>query len=155
MKKKKLNKKRKSLRNRYYCMISRCYDEKNKSYCNYGARGITVCKKWKVSFSCFYRWALRNGFKINLTLDRINNDGNYTGQNCRFVTHEGSMINRRNNKLITYNGETKVLSEWCRIFNTDYRRTISRINVLKWSFHKAIITPAGKHTKRKLNRISN
>jgi len=92
-------------------MKTRCYNKKNKGYPNYGARGIKVCDEWQ-QFVPFYKWAIANGYDDDLELDRIDNDGSYTPDNCRFVTHTENNRNRRNNRLITAFGETKCMQAW-------------------------------------------
>lgn len=67
----------------YNQMIARCYKPYSQSYCNYGKRGITVCKEWKDDFLAFYKWAIANGYRDNLSIDRIDNDGNYEPTNCK------------------------------------------------------------------------
>ena len=76
-------------------MLNRCYNENNKSYDNYGGRGISVCDKWRYSASLFINWCLENGWQEGLTIDRINNDGNYNQSNCRFITRKTNNSNRR------------------------------------------------------------
>ena len=76
-------------------MLDRCYNKKSKGYKNYGKRGITVCKKWRDAPKEFNEWALKNGYKEGLQIDRENNNGNYTPNNCRFVTRAINMANRR------------------------------------------------------------
>jgi hypothetical protein len=76
-------------------MINRCYNEKNKKYHIYGGRGITVCEEWLNSFEPFYKWAMSHGYKDNLTLDRINGDGNYEPSNCRWATYSEQNKNRK------------------------------------------------------------
>lgn len=75
----------------------RCYNKKNKVYKNYGGRGITVCDEWKNDFKAFYDWAMANGYKEGLQIDRRDNDGNYCPENCRFVTR---MVNTQNTRLL-------------------------------------------------------
>lgn len=82
-------------------MKDRCYREKSKSYKNYGGRGIRVCEEWKNDYSAFRKWAFDNGYKVNkgrneLTIDRIDNDGNYEPSNCRFVTWKEQASNKQN-----------------------------------------------------------
>lgn len=76
-------------------MKYRCYKESSKDYKNYGARVIIICSEWKNDFKTFYNWAIDNGWKPNLTIDRINNDGDYEPNNCRFVTRLIQASNRR------------------------------------------------------------
>ena len=80
-------------------MKARCYNLNNKRYKNYGERGIKVCKTWRESFKTFYDWCIANGYERGLTIDRINNNGNYEPSNCRFVTNEINSQNRHNTKL--------------------------------------------------------
>lgn len=102
--------------NIYYHMKNRCYNVKDNRYNQYGDRGIKVCDEWKNSFKSFYEWSMNNGYNDNLTIDRIDNNGNYEPLNCRWVDNFTQMQNRSNNHFITINGETKVLFEWCRIY---------------------------------------
>lgn len=80
-------------------MKGRCYRKTGKDYKNYGGRGITVCEEWKNDFKVFRDWAMTNGYKEGLQLDRRNNNGNYEPSNCRFVSHTVNNQNRRDNKL--------------------------------------------------------
>lgn len=79
-------------------MKSRCYRKKNKSYKYYGLRGITVCDEWINDFIVFFNFAINNGWKEGLEIDRENNDGNYEPDNCRFVTRMVNNNNKRNSK---------------------------------------------------------
>lgn len=76
-------------------MIQRCYNQKNKHYKNYGGRGIVVCESWKHDAKAFYDFAITNGWKESLEIDRVNNDGNYDPSNCRFVTPAENLANKR------------------------------------------------------------
>lgn len=73
----------------------RCYNEKNPGYNNYGGRGISVCNEWVNDFKAFYNWSINNGYKEGLSIDRINNDGNYEPSNCRFVSYDIQNCNKR------------------------------------------------------------
>ena len=76
-------------------MVARCYYPLTQKFEHYGGRGITVCDEWKNNSLAFLRWADANGFSPELELDREDNDGNYTSENCRFVTHAVNVANRR------------------------------------------------------------
>ena len=98
----------------YRGMFNRCYNPNQKSYKDYGGRGIVVCE----------RWTGRSGFKAflsdmgerpeNATLDRIDNDGPYSPENCRWATKDEQAQNKRNNRWITANGRTQTLAQWAR-----------------------------------------
>ena len=89
----------------YYTMLSRCYNEKIAAYKHYGGRGIKVCEEWynenKTGFINFYQWAINNGYDDELSIDRINVDGNYEPSNCRWVNNDIQAINKRNNVYIS------------------------------------------------------
>lgn len=76
----------------------RCYNSKNPDYCFYGGRGIKVCDEWKNSYIAFRDFALSHGYKDNLTIDRIDNDGNYEPDNCQFLT-KSEQTQKRNHQL--------------------------------------------------------
>ena len=79
-------------------MKTRCYNKNFMYYCNYGARGITICNEWLNDFKSFYDWAINSGYKEGLTIDRINNDGNYEPSNCRWITRAEQNRNQRKTK---------------------------------------------------------
>lgn len=90
-----------------------------------------MCDEWRNDFQAFYDWSMENGYDDTLTIDRINVNGNYSPNNCRWVTMKQQNRNRRNNKLITYKGETRPLVEWCELLNLDYQNTYKRLYKLK------------------------
>lgn len=75
----------------------KCYDPRSHNFKNYGGRGIGVCKQWLKSFKTFYEWAIKNGYKQGLQIDRVNNNGNYKPSNCRWTTAKVNSNNRRSN----------------------------------------------------------
>lgn len=116
-------------------MVQRCYNPNNKSYNRYGSRGITMCDEWHNSFKSFNEWAMSNGYSANLSIDRIDNDGNYTPDNCRWVDFETQVNNRRTNIRIQHNGKDLTLAQWCRINGADYKSS--------WAKRKKIIESKG------------
>jgi hypothetical protein len=96
----------------WWGMIARCTYPSVNEYNNYGGRGIKVCDEWLTDFMSFYNWAMLHGYADNLSIDRINVNGNYEPSNCRWVTMQKQQNNKRSNNFITYNGITKTASEW-------------------------------------------
>lgn len=139
------------LYNKWHSMKARCLNKNNHNYSHYGMRGITVCYEWLQSFESFFDWAVSSGYKEDLTLDRIDNNGNYCPENCRWVTTSVQNNNRNVSLNITYNGNTKNLSEWCRELNLPYIRVYQRIIKYGYSFEEAITLPphamSGKRKK--------
>jgi hypothetical protein len=107
-------------------MKKRCYNEGNSRYANYGGRGIKVCDEWKDNFTAFYQWAIENGYSEKLTIDRINVDGDYEPSNCRWADIKTQCNNRTSNIKITIGNSTRTLTEWCEIFNVDYKKINAR-----------------------------
>lgn len=128
-------------------MIGRCYRKSQKGYKTYGARGITVCDEWKNNFLNFYSWAINNGYKETLTIDRIDVNGDYGPLNCRWVTMDEQHINKTNTKLITYDGVTKPLSCLAKEFNIPLNNLYARLNI-GWSIEKALTTPVKKRNSK-------
>jgi hypothetical protein len=81
-------------------MKQRCYYAPNKEYHNYGARGIVVCDEWRNDFLAFYNWAIANGYRDDLTIDRIDNDKGYSPDNCRWATAREQRLNQRPRKTV-------------------------------------------------------
>ena len=121
-------------------MFERCENPKNTNYYLYGSRDICVCKEWH-NYMTFYKWAMDNGYADGLTIDRIDNNGNYEPSNCRWVTKAEQNRNTRRNIIVTINDETHCLSEWCRIFNKSVSSVMSRVFDLKWNIAKALEVP--------------
>lgn len=94
-------------------MKARCFNPKSTSYKNYGGRGITICEEWLV-FENFHNWAITNGYADDLQIDRINNNGNYCPENCRWVKREENMRNCSYNHFVEIMGVRKTVSEWIK-----------------------------------------
>ena len=95
----------------WYHMKSRCDNPNDTNYPRYGKRGITVCQEWSEDFLKFKEWATNNGFKEGLTIDRINPDGNYEPENCRWLTLSEQQNNKRTTLWIYHNGKYKSLKQ--------------------------------------------
>lgn len=98
---------------RVWCtMKERCNNPHNKSYSHYGGRGIKVCDEWVHDFDAFRCWANQNGYQEGLTIDRINVDGMYEPNNCRWVDYKTQNRNYSRNVNVTIDGETKCVKDW-------------------------------------------
>lgn len=103
---------RRNLRQTWWAAIDRCHNAENFAFSNYGGRGIAVCAEWRVSFDDFHRWSLENGYYEGQTLDRQDNDGPYSPENCRWANYVEQNRNRRDNRMIEAFGERKCISAW-------------------------------------------
>lgn len=101
-------------------MKGRCYNENDPRFADWGGRGIKVCDEWRHDFMAFHDWALANGYAEGLTIDRVDNDGDYSPENCRWASQEQQSRNRRSNIDITIGNSTRTLKEWCEIFELNY-----------------------------------
>ncbi len=104
----------------YVNMKTRCYNKNYFLYHRYGGRGITVCDEWKNSFESFREWALNNGWSKELTIDRIDNDGCYCPENCKWSSIQSQANNRSTNRYLEYNGEKDTVANWSRRLNVPY-----------------------------------
>ena len=115
---------------------ARCLNKNSKSYKNYGARGITICDEW-LCYENFHNWALHNGYKDNLTIDRIDNSKGYIPDNCQWIPWKENLMKQRRYILLTVNGETKTLSEWGRF-----------VSVSRWMLTKYFHLKGKKETEK-------
>lgn len=123
-------------------MRRRCEDSTRKQFPDYGGRGITVCADWH-TFEIFREWALSHSYSDSLTIDRIDVNGNYSPDNCRFITIQMQQRNRRTSHPLTAFGETKTIRDWiddprCLV---SYSTLSQRIVKLNWDAERAISTP--------------
>lgn len=126
-------------------MKQRCLNPNLGSYKNYGGRGIRVCHEW-MEFEPFFKWAMSSGYRPHLTLDRINVDGNYEPENCRWITLAEQQTNKRTNVRIYCRGETRCLAEWSKVSGISADRISHRL-FSGWTEEAAIFKPVRKKKK--------
>ncbi len=97
----------------WVAMRERCRSPYNRKYPLYGGRGISVCDEWE-DFSVFREWAMQHGYAPGLTIDRIDVNGNYTPENCRWATYQEQNRNNRRNRFLTFNGKTQCVQDWAK-----------------------------------------
>lgn len=115
----------------FSAMLQRCYNPNNKNFLDYGGRGIVICQEWIDDFNLFFDWAINNGYQRGKTIDRIDNNGIYSPDNCRFTNKHNSIRNRRNTIFIEFKGEKKPLSEWSAILDIPYAQLVYRLRTRK------------------------
>lgn len=143
------------LRRIYSGMIQRCYNPNSHAYKYYGERGISICDEWRYDREAFIAWALSHGYSNNLTIDRINNDGNYEPDNCRWADRKTQANNQRRDNIVppinkprktwTIDGETKYCKEWCDEYGVKYGTVMYRISHKNMTIKEALETK--KYTK--------
>lgn len=127
-------------------MRSRCENPNHSSYNNYGERGIKVCPEWH-TFKNFMNWALENGYRDDLTLERLDNAGGYNPDNCTWADRRTQNNNTRRNRYLTYQERTQTIAQWAREKGQLYSTLWTRINVLKWPIETALKTPVRRRNK--------
>lgn len=140
-------KKRTRLYNIWRGMCRRCELPDHSSYARYGAKGISVCDEWH-DFDAFIEWAVSSGYDDNLTLYRKDRMGNYSPQNCSWVSVKVQNNHRSNNRVITYNGESKTVSEWsdCNELGLTSKQIHKRLDA-GWDIERALTTPILQRSK--------
>lgn len=139
-------------------MKDRCYNPHHKLYHRYGGRGIKVCNEWCGNFMLFYNWAISNGYdetapRGKCTLDRIDNDGDYSPNNCRWLDLIEQNKHKNNNIWISYNGESHIIADWAKILNIHPSVLGTRFR-LGWSAERAFNTPV-RPRKKVTRRLQN
>lgn len=114
-------------------MKSRCNNPNTDNYSHYGMRGISVCFEWENNFLSFYTWAIGNGYADTKSIDRINVNGNYCPENCRWADIHTQSTNKTTNIYLTYNGEKMAVSEVAELIGVSPYTLYSRLNKLKWN----------------------
>lgn len=145
------------LRRIYSGMMQRCYNPNAHAYKYYGGRGVSVCDEWKSDRESFVSWSLRNGYSAELTIDRINNDGDYNPNNCRWADRKTQANNQRRENVIppvckpwktwTIDGETKLRKDWCKQYGIGYATVMYRIEHKNMTPKEALTTPTNRKQK--------
>ena len=125
----------------FFAMKRRCYNPNNNKYKIYGARGIKICDEWLQNKDIFIDWAIKNGYNNNLSIDRINADGNYCPENCRWATAKEQANNMRNNIKINYNGEEYTLLELSNKLNISYGTLYKRLKTFNYDIDRLVNSP--------------
>ncbi|MDI6617892.1 MAG: hypothetical protein QME45_04330 [Clostridiales bacterium] len=131
-------------------MKDRCYNKNNKSYLDYGGRGIKICDEWLIPDN-FFNWALNNGYSEELTIDRVNVNGNYEPNNCRWISMKRQIRNRRNTLKVEYQGKFITLGELSEKTNIPYA-------TLHWRYKQGfstdrLVEPVNPHKKYEKRNI--
>ena len=129
----------------------RCFNPNANNFKDYGAKGVVMCEEWRNDFKAFYDWAKANGYdekalRGECTIDRIDTNGNYEPNNCRWTDNLTQQNNKKNNRFLTYNGETHTIAEWSRILNIKTYVLYSRL-YSGWSVEQILTTPVKQYKK--------
>ena len=130
----------------FQCMKQRCYNPKDDRYKNYGGRGIKICDEWLNDFTTFYDWAINNKYSEDLTIERIDVDGNYCPENCTWIPNSEQGNNRTNNHWVEYNGERFTAQQVSRKYNIQIDTLLYRLK--HWDIEKAIKQPIQEGHKK-------
>jgi len=125
-------------------MKERCLNPNFKQYHDYGGRGIKIYEYWVKDFMSFFHWALKNGYKKGLQLDRKDNDKDYCPSNCRFITHKQNNRNKRDNRYIDFNGKKRLFIELCEEYGLNYKTVYNRLK-RGWSVEDTFNKPIQKN----------
>lgn len=121
-------------------MKSRCQNPNNRRYNSYGGRGIVLCDDWKNDYVSFHTWSMENGYRSDLTIDRIDVNGNYCPENCRWATIKEQSNNRRTNRVLTLDGISKTMKQWGDEMGFGKHVIKNRLS-RGWDLRKALTTP--------------
>ena len=131
-----------SLWYRWHGIKKRCLCETDARYHQYGGRGIKVCDEWLKSFDNFAEWALSHGYEEHLTLERIDVNGDYCPENCKWITRQEQAFNKRDTIWVDYMGEHVQLMKLCERLGVSYDTVHNRIRDCGWSVEEAVSTPS-------------
>lgn len=128
----------------YNGIIGRCLKPKTNGYSRYGGKGLSICKEWLDDYMNFYNWAMANGYKDGLSIERIDNNTGYEPANCKWIEKHLQSRHMITNKVIKYKGKTHCMAEWAEILGINYNTLQSRLGKYGWSVKKAFTTPTKK-----------
>lgn len=123
----------------YMGMKKRCYNKKCEAYSYYGGKGIKICDEWS-SYETFMQWALSNGYSDDLSIDRIDSNGDYEPNNCRWVSIKEQANNKSNNTVLEFNGRQMTIAQWSEVTGIE-KTVISRRIHLGWDIQRALTEP--------------
>lgn len=119
-------------------MKERCFNKNSKSYPDYGGRGVTICDEW-LDYTNFHKWAIQNGYKEGLTIERDNNNLNYQPSNCRWIPKSDQSKNRSSVRYLEWNGVTRSVTEWSELTGIPSNVINQRIR-RSWDINKSLTT---------------
>lgn len=125
-------------------MRQRCFNPNDHAYRHYGARGISICEEWN-DFLVFKQWALENGYRDDLTIDRIDVYGNYEPSNCRWADLNTQANNKTTSHYLEYNGKKQTIAQWAKEMNIPIGTLHKRITKFNWDIESALTKPIRKH----------
>ena len=126
-------------------MRKRCLNTKDTNYAIYGGKGVSICTEW-MDFINFYNWAINNGYEESLTIDRIDVNGDYCPENCRWATMKEQNNNRTSSIFLTIDGDTKTVAQWSK-FSPVSQGIIYKRLYKNWEAKDAVFAPLGTKTK--------
>jgi hypothetical protein len=126
-------------------MKERCYNKNSENYLNYGGKGVTVCKEWRENFKSYHDWAIANGWRKGLNIDKDKSGGNiYSPETCEVMTSKENQNNRRDNIVVNYKGERLTLKQAADKYNVKYSVVWARYVELGWDIKESIEKPLKK-----------
>jgi hypothetical protein len=128
----------------FHQMKNRCYNPSSNRYYRYGGRGIKICDEWLSDINTFRKWAIENGYNDSLTIDRIDVDGDYCPENCRWVSASEQGNNTSRTVAIEFNGKTQTMTQWANELGIPTSTLHNRIRVHGWSIERALTEPVRK-----------
>ena len=140
--------KKERLKRIYLGIKSRCYNPNTRDRKSYYDRNIIMCNEWLEDYKNFKRWAMANGYKDDLTIDRIDVNGDYEPSNCRWITREKQALNKTNSRIIEWKGNKKTISEWCLEMNIKKSTLLQRLNKYGWSVERALTTKTNHYVRK-------